>query len=212
MLNELQQLLTRIYETETAHDVYDYLITDPRVARQYEGLGQRKVEEKVLVEQRGDTVDIALYLNQELLAGLAEDNPLDSLHEGNLQEFLVVLEGISHFNYLAWNIPFDRRVTLLELEMQAEVDKYVASLFLLCRQCNGVVPRSLHGSLFANATFDPALDDEERERYHRAHFYAGKYCRKLESRYLLRQVPGLLNELRRFYRFSQNAKIRHINH
>ena len=211
MLGELQTLLGNIYEAQTAHDIHDYLITDPALARLYEGPHARATDEKVLIEQRADGVDIAVYLNGELLETLAHENPFTSLHEGNLGAFLTVLEGVSHFNYLAWNVPFDRGVSLLELEMQAEVDKFVAAVTLMSRQRDGFVPKALHARLFDDQVFDPNLNGEERERYLCANEYAGRYCLQLQTEYLLRRPrPGLLNELRRFYRLPQNAKIRRI--
>ena len=39
--------------------------------------------------------------------------------------FCLALEGVSHFLYLIWNASFDRSVTLLEMELQAEIDKFV---------------------------------------------------------------------------------------
>ncbi len=57
------------------------------------------------------------------------------------------LEGVSHFVYLAWNAGHDKPVSLLELEMQAEVDKYVGSYWLMRRQ----LPGSLSGGAVAAA-------------------------------------------------------------
>jgi len=37
----------------------------------------------------------------------------------------MLLEGVSHFLYLTWNAHYDRQVSLLDLELQAEVDKFV---------------------------------------------------------------------------------------
>ena len=64
---------------------------------------------------------------------------------------------MSHFLYVAWNAGHDKPVSLLELEMQAEVDKYVASYWLLRRQFPGPFPRELLRVLFERTRMDPRL-------------------------------------------------------
>jgi hypothetical protein len=102
---------------------------------------------------------------------------------------------------------------LLELELQAEVDKFVGTALLLARQNQGRIPSALHGWLFDQPRFDQALEPSEQVRYRDASRYAGKYCQQLLNRYIKRQPgPGMLPELRRFYRYTRVDKIRHIDH
>jgi hypothetical protein len=54
------------------------------------------------------------------------------------------------------------------------------------------------------------LNSEQLERYRCANQYAAKYCWWLEQRYI-RQHPEMFQELRRFYRKTQDGKIRMIN-
>jgi len=123
-----------------------------------------------------------------------------------------VLEGISHFNYVAWNAARDRPVTLLELELQAEIDKYVTARCLLDRQGNRPLARDLIGQLFDDPPFDERLDPEERTRYRDAARWAGRFCATLERRYpAARITPGMLREVRDFYRLKQSAKVSRIN-
>src|SRR5438270_492616 len=135
LLSRLQHLLGGIYDVRIAHDVYDFLVTDrgrlPHAARS--GVG----DEELLVAQSADGSDevvMSLYLDPALLDRLRREDPLRRLHAGNLADCWTALEGVSHFLYLAWNAGHDRPVSLLELEMQAEVDKYVVSYWLLRRQ------------------------------------------------------------------------------
>ncbi len=159
--------------------------------------------------QGEDGVDVSLYLDPELLGHLARQDPLALLHDGNLAEFCTVLEGVSHFVYLAFNATYDRSVTLLELELQAEVDKFVSSSFLLGQQQAGPVTDDLHDWLFAEPRFDAALDEDGLERYRDANHYASRYCLQLAAR--LDDAcsrSAVMSELRRFYRLPQQAKIR----
>src|SRR5215471_14708443 len=102
-----------------------------------------------------------------------------ALDADNLEDFWTAFEGVSHFTYYAWNAQLEKPVTLLEMELQAEVDKYVATTLLLLRQGQRQ-PRGLHHWLFEMARLDERLDGDELDRYRRANRYAGKYCRKLE--------------------------------
>lgn len=208
----LQQLLQRIYDVEIPHGVDEFLITDRRLAHQLGGRATAtKVKETLLVSTADDGLDLALYLDAGMLAALRERNPLVSLHDGNLQEFWTALEGVSHFLYLVWNAGYDKPVSLLELELQAEVDKFIGTLFLLHQQHAGRVPAGLHRWLFEKYRLVEGLDATAQRRYRHANGYAREYCERLQKRFLRGFARrGFLAELRRFYRLGQRAKLQHI--
>ncbi len=195
------------------HDVEDFLITDRELALQLDtSAGARESKEKLLVYQDGEELRLALYLDAATVAHLAQDDPTRLLHEGNLADFLLALEGVSHFLYLAWNATRRRPVSLLELELQAEVDKYITTLLLFSRQRPGSVPAALHTRLFDQTRFDAALCGEYLQRYRRAHRYAAKYCLTLQRKLLSgRRRSGALHQLRAFYRMPQRDKLRCID-
>jgi len=132
MLQALQNLLATIYDVPVTHDVAEFLLTDrsclPPALRAHD------TDEQVLVAQDGSTLWVSVYLAPTVLQRLASANPLEALHGGNIADYWTALEGVSHFVYLAWNAAYDRPVTLLELELQGEIDKYVCSLWLLREQ------------------------------------------------------------------------------
>ena len=156
LLSRLQELIGGIYDVRVAHDVYDFLVTDR--AHLPPGARGGTAEEEVLVAQLpGDAeVALSLYLDPQLLQRLARADPLECLHGGNVADCLTALEGVSHFMYLAWNAGHDKPVSLLELEMQAEVDKFIASHLLLRRQSPGHFPLELRRLLFERAHAGPA--------------------------------------------------------
>ncbi|MDX1607024.1 MAG: hypothetical protein R3202_12580 [Candidatus Competibacterales bacterium] len=211
-LERLQQRLQHLYEIELDHRVSDFVITDAALARYLEGdPAARTTPEKLLVRQQGEDLELSLYLDPELLERLAEDDPETGLHGGNLADFCTALEGVSHFLYLIWNAGHGRSVTPLELEMQAEIDKYVLSARALRHHRRA--PAQLHYWLFDRALFDAGLSGPELERYRAASHYAGTYCGHLADRYLAAPDTAdrsLLNELRRFYRLPLHHKIRRI--
>lgn len=214
ILTQLQQLIGGIYDVSVAHDVYDFLVTDR--SRLPVSVRGRVSEEDLIVAQPvdgGGEAAISLFLDPGLLERLRREDPMVRLHEGNVGDYWKALEGVSHFLYLAWNAGHDRPVSILELEMQAEVDKYVASYWLLRRQWPGRFPAELLRILFERTRIDPRLAQGREDLYREASRYAEKFCRRLE-RSLRRAGAGpdgeVLAELRRFYRLSNARKVAHI--
>jgi hypothetical protein len=216
ILKRLQDFIGDIYDVSISHDVYDFLVTDrerlPAAART-----QSPTDEELIVAQSedGETGEIAmsLYLDPALLERLHRADPMERLHGGNVADYLTALEGVSHFVYLAWNAGHDKPVSLLELEMQAEVDKYVGSYWLLRRQFPDRFPAELLRLLFERTRIDPRLAAGREDLYREASRYAERFCRRLERS--LRGARGrsltqVLTELRRFYRLTNARKVAHI--
>jgi hypothetical protein len=215
LLTRLQDLISGIYDVSIAHDVYDFLVTDrghlPAAARTGESDEELIVEQPA--EEDGGEVGMSLYLDPGLLKRLSLADPMVRLHDGNVADYWTALEGVSHFLYLAWNAGHDRPVSLLELEMQAEIDKYVASYWLMREQLPGRFPSELLSVLFERTRIDPRLARGREGMYRDASRYAEKFCRRLEQS--LRGARGdsggeVLAELRRFYRLTNTRKLAHI--
>jgi hypothetical protein len=148
-----------------------------------------------------------------VLKRLARNNPLDRLSDENIADFCTAIEGVSHFHYLTWRAANAVSVSLLELELQAEVDKYAAAVLLLTRQYEGRFPRSLHERLFHSVRYHVGLDAESLSRYRQANKTAARFCRQLDERFLHRrrvQPERWLGELRNFYRLHHAQKLRHV--
>jgi hypothetical protein len=210
MLGAMQSLLTELYDLEVTHDVHDFLITDAELAARLGG-GGRDAHERLLILEAGDDAEVALYLHRDLVARLEASDPVARLTPHNLADFWTAFEGVSHFTYFAWRASIDMPMSLLEMELQAEIDKFVATVMLLHRQGERP-PSSLHHWLFELPKYDSELESDELDRYERANYYAAKYCRKLWPELSeARQGPGLQRELRRFYRLPRPAKIGHID-
>jgi len=210
VLAHIQAELAAIYATPIPSDVRDFLITDPAVAASLTPeLASTNNQERLLV-QGGEDLRLSLYIDDALLARLNADDPTAWLHEGNFAEFLIALEGISHLNYVLWNGERDNPVTMFELELQAEIDKYVTCAKLFGAQQGGI-PSALHQVLFDSSNIDESLDAIDRERYVDANFFAAKYCLGLRRRYPGHHgQPSFLKELRAFYRLTRNEKVRRI--
>jgi hypothetical protein len=210
MIANLQKYLTDIYQADPGFEVTDFLITDPQLAKLL-GYGALvpNTDESVLLSQDEDGLALSLYLDEEMLARLTRDNPMDGLRTDQLDDLCKVIEGISHFNYIVWRAQQDKVVTLLELEMQAEVDKFVGTLLIALEQEDHDFARQLHGWLFDRVSFNPDLDADQLERYRAANDFAARFCHGLRERLKRDSLKGM-HELRHFYRLSQAEKISHI--
>lgn len=214
ILQRMQSLLARLYDAPVAYDALDFLITDrTQLQSLIGGAANSASDEQVFVVHDSDGVRVGLYVDRAVLERLDSHDPLKTLDTHNLHDFCTALEGVSHFHYLMWSIACGREVTLLELELQAEVDKYASALTLLTQQSAGQFPRSLHARLFDRISFLPELDAASRHRYAEANRHAARYCRSLEERFLRRRQSrpeAWLSELRRFFRCSHQEKIRRL--
>jgi hypothetical protein len=214
VLRGLQSLIGRLYDVELRYDVYDFLVTDRRAVPGYSpGDNCHLAEEELLLAEAvggAPGAGVALYLDPQLLSRLENSDPQRQLSETNLHDYCTALEGVSHFVYSTWRLEYDLPVSLLELETQAEVDKYAVTVFLLGAQQGGGYPSQVHSRLFDRVSFDAHLEPAEAERYQTAHRCAARYCRRLEHTFVNRgvaRIEAMVRELRRFYRLGASAKL-----
>jgi hypothetical protein len=181
----VQAGLERIYQLDRIADVLDYVRSTDE--------GQR---EALLVRQ-GDDGAVEVSLRLPLLEG-----------QGSLDAVCQIIEGVSHFVYVVERARVDREATQLELELQAEVDKWVvfaASMgaFDTARSA------ALRARLFEGVTFAHDEDSEAGERYRIANDVAHRFVRRLERRYVEHGRFGEMRaELRRFFHVGQEEKLR----
>ena len=189
----VQQGLERLYLVEGNADVADFMTP----ARE----GEREV---LLVHE--DDEGLALELKIPSLG--AREIDLDR-GEG-LDRLCQLIEGVSHYVYLAHRAQGDRKTTALEMEIQAEVDKWVvlaASLGAIDAFDQRRSAR-LRERLYEDVTFEHDEDTELGERYRVANRAAARFAHGLEQRYV---APGRFRELRhalrRFFHVGQSEKM-----
>lgn len=205
-LRRLQHGLEAMYRLDTGLAVDDFVID--ATARD-EIAPARAAREQLLVSEHGGELAIALFVDADALANLARHDPARRLDDANLGDFLLALEGVSHFVYAIVCAQGDRPVSALELELQAEVDKW-ATCVLLSDADRHAAP-TWRRRLFEQFEYEPDLDPEERDRYRAANENASRYAASLERRFVAEQrVPDLLAELRRFYRLPLAGKLGRI--
>src|ERR671935_993035 len=131
--------------------------------------GEPRAPEALLVREGHDGVELGLFLDDEVVSATDAADPHDPRPLLTAREVLPRLacaaEGVSHFVYLATRAEADRPVSLLELEVQAEVDKFALLVLHLWRRGLRRLSPALRRRLFERVRYHAHLGDEELERY-----------------------------------------------
>ncbi len=180
----VQGALERVYRLDRVADVQDYLSEEG---------GER---EALLVRQADDgAIEMRLCL-----PAIQPDASLDAICQ--------VIEGVSHFVYVAERARLHRETTQLELELQAEVDKWVV-LAESIGAYDADRSAALRERLYERVAFAHDETTEIGQRYRMANESAHRFVRRLERNYLSREKHGQLREqLRRFFHEGQEEKLR----
>jgi len=176
----VQLRLERFYALEGGPHVGDFI----RIASS----GER---EELLVRTEEDAVELCLSLPE----------PSTQKH-GSLDRYLQVVEGVSHFVYVAERARVALPATSLELELQAEVDKLV--VLGVGESLHGERARLLHRRLYDDVRFLHPPETEEGQRYR----LANRLAAQLWNGLLARGERHVKPDLQRFYRAGQADKIR----
>jgi hypothetical protein len=207
MLSRVQRGLETLYRVETGVSIDDFVVDE--TLRDHL-VSERRAREQLLVCETAGEMALALFIDPAVLANLGANDPGHSLGDHNLGDFLLAIEGVSHFFYAICCARAERPVTQLELELQAEVDKYVTCL--LVTQPDAGMSSQLRRRLFGEFEYEPDLDGDERDRYRAANDNANRYAAWLETTFVVpRRIPEMLGELRRFYRKGLAAKLASIS-
>jgi len=216
MIQNLQKQLVEIYSLPHSEDITNFLIDEKDLLKyQNEETLDPHVNEQILVQCNEDrSIFIGLYFRDEVLKNLHRNRPDVDLDQENLKDFCTLIEGISHFLYVSFCNQFAFHTSILELELQAEIDKFVTCFIYQYHQVGTTrCADDLHQAIFRNYQFRPNLDKDEKERYRFASQGAAKVCRHLTNKYIKHQLDwmGLLAFLRRFYRLGWNEKFTTIS-
>lgn len=203
-LNTLQRHLEETYDVAVPYRVEDFLFHDRRLARLLSGAGTGPLppEQLLVLEEYGE-LNLSLYLSPKVAARLRDGARIGRRW---LDDFLLALEGVSHFLYLAWCAGHHRAVSLFEMELQAEVDKFVTAAEL---DSSGST-QPVHHALFQSIRLRAQARPEATDRYREVNRIAAGYCRELGQRMDKGGGQDLRSELRRLYRMDRDRKRQHM--
>lgn len=192
-------------EGEPAVDAFIDASVDP-------GGGER---EALLIRDGGHDLELSLRLPR---------SAVDAGRHPSFDELCQVIEGVSHFVYVAERARRELPATQLELELQAEVDKYILfahgpaldARAALAASPEGARPvrfepnraARLRAMLFERVTFLDPEGTEPGDRYRMANDLAARFAGRLERRFARHgRFDQMRAALRRFYCAGQTEKI-----
>lgn len=185
-LRQFQSHLERYYALEHAPDVEAFL-----------QLGDEGSREQVLVREDSDGLCIALVLppNQP---------PEKAL--GPSDDWAQLIEGVSHFLVLSERARRELSTSLLELELQAEIDKFVLLSLLVEDSEDSLF--ELHHRLYEEVRFLDGEGTVPGLRYRLANRWAARFLYRM----MAQCPPSQWRErLRAFYHAGPTEKISLLN-
>ena len=192
MLRRIQAHLEAIYRIK-APDITQFQI-DAQQLIEVMGENLRSADEWVLVREKEGVLDLAVFVAEDHIQALSvAADPREAAQQA-FPAFCAATEGVSHFLMLIERVRRCEPVSLLELEAQAEVDKFVSARLHLPDQS-----AELWRRLFHEAELSEGLTVDEAARYKEAGRLAAGYCAALEG---APSVDHILRILRGFWRDS----------
>ena len=196
-INEIYETLCDLYNVCNMPDIDHYLTTSHRNKNSIEICSGSSDREMLLIREKDGYLEVGLFIDPSIIASIESCNHLD-----HLDELACAIEGVSHFLYLIDRAQKGMPVSMLELELQAEVDKFLMVHLIMANKI-GCAPPQLFYRLFHKFEFTEGLSPEEEKRYTTANRFAAKYCSFLRERFFnpLR-ICELVPKTREF--FSRN--------
>lgn len=211
LIDQIQLQLESTYGIKTGEKASDYLINKQELLALIEPAQVIHTPKELFLvnpQPQNETLEIALFLDPDLRENLQKNNPLETLSKKNIADFCTMIEGISHFVYYVHKSCLQCDVTQLEMELQAEIDKFVFLSLVIQKDQNQIY--NILDLLFENYELHEDLTPTQIERYHTASNLAHRYCHELSKTMRLNNPIEVLKKIRQFYPLSQEQKIRQI--
>jgi len=182
---------------------YRHFYADDEIARVVESA--RGDGARTLVRETPAGIRVAVYFPDAMIRWLERHSPLAGLNDANVQSFATLVEELDHLLLIAERAERGRPVTMFELELHANVSKYL----VLSRFLAGAAPvlaedrrRWLLHQLFDGVSYSEN-DPEIRRRYEDAARWAVRFLQALRT-----TDPKLrLALLRRFHACTAAEKV-----
>ena len=214
MFEKTQKLIEEIYGVDSGCNVVDYLIDTENyfkvIGNTEDQSLSKRAESLVIYENDDSDITLGLYIDESVLVRLASSKKKGLTWE-NISDYCLMVEGISHFIHFIWRVNNQIPTTLLELEMQAEVDKFVICYLQLKGKNSFDTSYKLRNILFNQFHYYDNMKENDKGRYQQANDLGHSYCAFLEEKYIKNgKLQEMVEHLRRFYRLWQSDKIKLI--
>ena len=216
LIKELQKKIEKTYALDTGiTNIEQYIIGDKGYEEFYAKEEIRTVVNshsgaRVLLRDAGDTLKVSIYYPDSLIRELEDNDPRLGIHDENIDLCASFIEELDHFLFIAQNYKSNRPFSLLELELQANVTKYLVLKYFIALQSRSLKLSKfdreyIRHHLFYKRQFD-VEDTTERKRYEDAGKFGMMYTEQIDRL----SHEERLRDLRRFSRMTCPSKIKHI--
>jgi hypothetical protein len=190
MIHILQKKIEKIYRLHSCPEALQYMISP----KQFRKLSKFSDNPQVIYVDEGQDATMGIYLGPSLFRQIKKKSKIFSF-----QDFCVMAEEISHFIYLIWSKSNEKKINLLDLEVQAEIDKFIlASEFFGSKE-------EIFEKMFEKFNMRKNLQPEEEERYFTANRLGKKFAIEMLRKKL--SISRRMNWLRLFYRQTITNRI-----
>ncbi len=211
LIKQIQRQIQAIYGIRVDEDAGDYLINRDELIALLPVNQQTVIPKELFLvnpQPQNDTLEIALFFDESLTANLATHDPLQKLSRDNISDFCTLIEGVSHFVYYLHKASLEHDISQLELELQAEIDKFI--LLSFCVNGDQKNHEEILDMLFEDYRLHHNLTPQQQERYQTFTQLARKYCFELLQNFKTSARHEFLQEIRSFYPLRQEQKIQYI--
>jgi hypothetical protein len=180
IVSAVEQDIADFYGFAPQHRAIDHLIPEDLIAPLTQPTADASPDRAaVYFAESEESFEIGIHFDTEIREKLTTEDPAYSLSNANLDAFCVLVEELSHFHMLINRLDSRRQVSLLQLELQAEIDKLLFSGLYLERLCGHPHVAALFHLIFGTAS----RDSKRRSHYDHAENLAAKFWRDVFRRW-----------------------------
>lgn len=213
VLNQIERAIKKLYRLDHPYRAQDFLAgSEPPFQKQAANSNR---EGMVVFSNQWNDFQISIVLSPRVQKHLKHFKQWEQpWRREYLNSFSVAVEELSHFHYLIYRAIRKVPSSLLELELQGEIDRFVIAFFTLSRdQPAEKVFDFLLRSFFEEFKFSSDLTTEQKQRYQRCNDLAFQFIKNLKPKFLAKDKKKLLQILRKTFEKAHHDKIAAcINH
>jgi hypothetical protein len=165
-VHQIQKSLETLNGFSNPHSVEDFIIASDK-------------KNALIVHEQNEEADIAVCLQKKILDKLSQTKLPRDFQLELFPDLSIVIEELSHFNTYCLKAMHLQEVSELELEVQAEVDKFGLALGWLEQRNEQELREKVYDILFKEIHLGDWVENAEADRYQEAHLIAKNFCRKI---------------------------------
>lgn len=213
LLNNIKRIIENCYKIDSGIDDVNRFLVKEDTYKRLEDQIITKVDynddARVFLVEDGEDIKLGLYFSEDFKKRFEENNPrVKGISDSNLNLFSILVEEVDHFVMLAYSAHNEKPVSLLELELQANITKYLVLRALVALQQNTFPKIRPHAvQSLKELVFECKYDEQDPDiqfRYENAARLAKAFISYFES---IKNPYRKTTKLREFYRLSPQSKL-----